>query len=421
MSEISIPDPVVSPDVSLQNFQFKKSDQSSSENVKGLYFQAKLTVGAPDDALEHEADAMAERVTNIPHQTFLQEKSSGSDTIHLNRVITSDDDSFIRRTPSTTTPRSIPPISLAFISRPLYRPSGIITRQTFDDYVINTYGVTDVHTGIQTEQEARITRRGVPAPTIPTWQSWDPGTQSQDYTSIIDGIENMISAFGAIPQISNIIFFQVAYEPDSATGVGVAQPDTGASFGAGELAIYQAFDGSTNPATGRSTLTGTTVASADRQADISYIITHELGHGVGEAGAAQNHQMFIQFNATVGWIGNPPVLYDMGQPTVINAINNGTPLLAQDIITPQRWALPTVIEQPMSRYSVFGGPGEDFAESVAAYVNNPTVLLQRSPLRYNFLHTNIPLWISQMRPSTPGVFKPQIGDFPEQSQTEIYV
>lgn len=43
--------------------------------------QAKLTVGSPDDPLEDEADAMADRVMRMPDTTFIQRKFNGLETI----------------------------------------------------------------------------------------------------------------------------------------------------------------------------------------------------------------------------------------------------------------------------------------------------------------------------------------------------
>jgi len=143
-------------------------------------------------------------------------------------------------------------------------------------------------------------------------------------------------------------------------------------------------------------------------------IAHELGHGVAEAAmASQNLQTFRQYNAAVGWVGSPPELFDMGQQPVRDAIANNTPLPAQNKITPSRWNDPSVAEQPMTMYSVIGGPGEDFAESVTAFIYQPSALQQRSPRRFNFIQTNENTWKTQMRPMLPGLQKPQMGDFPE--------
>lgn len=123
--------------------------------------------------------------------------------------------------------------------------------------------------------------------------------------------------------------------------------------------------------------------------------------------------MFINYNNAVGWIGHPPVLYDKGQAEVRATIVNGTALPAQHIITPDRRSDVTVSEQPMSRYAISGGPGEDFAETVAAYVTNPSVLYQRSPLRFLFLQNNLSSWISSMRQMIPAPIDHPLGDYPE--------
>ena len=74
MNEVANAEPVVSPAASAQNLQTDKSDILTAESVNGLFFQAKLTVGAPDDSLEHEADAMAEQVMRMPENSFIQRK-----------------------------------------------------------------------------------------------------------------------------------------------------------------------------------------------------------------------------------------------------------------------------------------------------------------------------------------------------------
>ncbi|MXV49681.1 hypothetical protein GS399_01755 [Pedobacter sp. HMF7647] len=378
--------------------------------------QCKLTVGSPDDPLEHEANDIADRVMRMPDSNFIRNKSdnfaSTTTTVASAPQLTT---SFIQRQQVTTSGATS-----SIASQIRFRPTGVMTRRQFDDYVKTYYGVADVHTGTQTEQEGRLTRHGVPAPTIPNWQSWDPGTASDDYTSIVDAMENILVSVGAMPQINRIIFFQMDYEPDPATGVGTPRTDTGASFGAGELVIYEAFNGTTDPATGRSTSAGTPLRSQSRSENIGYIITHELGHGIGEAASNGGPQMFNQYRAAVGWVGSPPVLYDIGQQDVIDAISNSTTPPAQYIITPRRWSDPTVIDQPMSRYSVAGGPGEDFAEAIAAYITNPSSLQQRSPARYNFINSNMAAWANRMRQTAPAYIRPPQGDFPVPSGDTRY-
>ncbi len=316
----------------------------------------------------------------------------------------------IQRQPRPVPVAPLPTVTPVITQR--YRPTGNISRTEFDNYVRTHFGVSDIHTGTQQEQEQRSTRRNIPTVTIPGWQRWDPGTASDDYTSIINGIEDMADALGAIPTITSITFFKVFYEPNDA-GVGVPDSTIGAMFGAGSLTIFEAFSGSTNPAIGINTPGGAPIATRNRERDIARTITHELGHGVAEAAmASQNNQTFVDFRAAVGWIGNPAELYDIGQPTVRAAIASQTQPPAQHRITTGRWFDDTVSEQPMSRYAVDGGPSEDFAESIAAYINTPIVLQQRSPARYNFIRNNINTWRTRMRATMPARVRPPVGDFP---------
>jgi hypothetical protein len=380
-----------------------------NELTMPTFIRTKLQAEPSDDSGESDVRNASGISRELASTNFLEYKTaqhsptSGSKS-SLNGTNTSK---IIQRQAASAQQASIPSIS----SQTRFRPQGVISRQKFDQYVQMYFGVTDVHTGTQSEQEQRLTRHSVPAPTIANWQSWDPGTASEDYTSIIDGMEEMLTAIGAMPQIRTIIFYQLQYDTDPTTGVGIPMPTTGASFGAGELTIYEGFSGSTRPATGLNTTSGAPRQVPNRSSDISYNIVHELGHGVGEAGSNNSRQMFDQFNATVGWIGSPAVLYDMGQVAVQTAVANATALPTQHIITSGRWNDANLIEQPMSQYAVKGGPGEDFAESVAAYVRNPFTLQQRSPRRHQFIHNNIGSWTPRMRNMAPGLIRPPKGDY----------
>src|SRR5690606_40934047 len=50
-----------------------------------LYIQPKLTVGAPDDPYEKEADAVAEKVMRMPQPTFVKNKTTGVNLQKLQR------------------------------------------------------------------------------------------------------------------------------------------------------------------------------------------------------------------------------------------------------------------------------------------------------------------------------------------------
>ncbi|MFB2121361.1 hypothetical protein [Parapedobacter sp. 2B3] len=303
-------------------------------------------------------------------------------------------------------------------------PQGVITRAEFDQYMMDYFGVRDIHTGTQAQQEASLTRHGRPAPTIPHWQSWDPGTASADYAHIIRAIEDVAETFGAIPTIHTVAFFKMDYDPNAA-GIGIARRDVGASFGGGKLTIFEAFSRSHAFPNARSDTGGSYPSAAvvlapapgetpgapvpyqSREHSLRENIAHELGHGIAEDAHRADPDVFDKFNRAIGWVGGQ--LFDIGQQAVADAISNGTPPPSQYRIPHDDWNNPQWIEQPMSRYAVAGGPGEDFAETIAAYVYSPAVLLQRSPERYRFITAHIGTWATQMRVLPPPVLR---GDFP---------
>lgn len=74
MKKVVASEPVATAAATVQQ-QGLPQDVSSEGNVAGLFLQAKLTVGAPDDPLEHEADTVADKVVNMPGSTFVQRKA----------------------------------------------------------------------------------------------------------------------------------------------------------------------------------------------------------------------------------------------------------------------------------------------------------------------------------------------------------
>ena len=118
--------------------------------------------------------------------------------------------------------------------------------------------------------------------------------------------------------------------------------------------------------------------------------------------------MIADFRREVGWTTTGPArLFDIGVPAVQRALAVRTTPPANYEITVNNWNSPQWVEQPMTDYSVAGGPGEDFAESVMAFVHEPQVLLSRSPRRYHFLFNRKERWL-------PGLRRlPTPGDYPE--------
>jgi hypothetical protein len=139
---------------------------------------------------------------------------------------------------------------------------------------------------------------------------------------------------------------------------------------------------------------------------IQRTFTHELGHGLAEAAMAADPTTFTRYQREIGWTATTPAqLFDIGVPAVQTAIAAGTPPPPQYEITGRNWNSSQWIEQPLTSYMVSGGPGEDFAEAAMAYVEEPNLLVARSPLRFRFLDRNRHTWLPRL------VRRPPIGDF----------
>src|ERR1044072_1291138 len=71
----TLPSPTVSPQIPASAVSLHANEKSlPATQSKSLIIQTKLTVGATDDPLEHEADAMADKVMRMPEQNFIQRK-----------------------------------------------------------------------------------------------------------------------------------------------------------------------------------------------------------------------------------------------------------------------------------------------------------------------------------------------------------
>jgi hypothetical protein len=305
-------------------------------------------------------------------------------------------------------------------------PTSGMTRTEFEDTMKRRFGVSRVHTGTEAEQTKAATPRGGVPPggiTLPQWQSWDPGPASTTYSRIIDSFEDFANAIGGVPEVKEIIFFNVDYRVNPA-GIAIPQPNVGASFGGGLLTIYHATETMDKALpVSRSNVQGTyppvgvgvagipgqspgaPLPYPTRETSIKRIITHELGHGLAES---VGQGLFDEYRPAVGWTaGFPWHLFDIGVPAVANAFNAGTPPPSAFEIVENNWNDPKWVEQPLSNYSVAGGPGEDFAEAVMAFVDNPNLLLSRSPQRFKFLNDRKDKWLPKL------IQLPEIGDFPE--------
>lgn len=304
-----------------------------------------------------------------------------------------------------------------------------MTEAEFERIMKQKYGTIAIRTGTEAEQTAEVASRIRPSPpaiTLPGWKSWNPGANSQVYEWVLQSLEDFQSSIGGVPAIHTIVFYNTEYElTTNPVGVQVpsANPDAGASFGAGQLTIYSAFTkrnkalpiARSNPqgnyppvvigVTGTTGQTpGAPLPLPAQEESSRRMLTHELGHGLAEAAHNVEPGLFDEYKREVGWVATQ--LFDIGQPAVQSAIANGSPPPAQFEITVKNWNSPQWVEQPVSDYMVSGGPAEDFAEAVMTFVREPNLLLSRSPHRFRFLSDRKDRW-------QPALLRvPQMGDFP---------
>ncbi len=311
-------------------------------------------------------------------------------------------------------------------------------RQRFEQWLQRRFPGVRIVDGTQARQTSEVfSRRTGPATPIPpalrilpNWQPWDERAAGDLYDHAIEAIQDVAGVFGGSPNITEVVLYATEYEL-TATGA-VPRPGVGASFGAGQLTIY----GSSTHATkwlpvARSTTRGRYpsvvmgvggVTGQSPGAPIPYptrseserrIIAHELGHGIAEAAAAVDPQVFVAWGREVGWFQGS--LFDVQAPGVRAALQAGTAPPAAALITQADWNSPAHGEQPLTDYAVTGGPGEDFAESVMALVYEPELLRTRSPARYAFLQARRGNLLPQLVPLPP------VGDFPTPSRGDTRV
>ncbi|MFP3556874.1 DUF4157 domain-containing protein [Paraburkholderia sp. SIMBA_049] len=315
--------------------------------------------------------------------------------------------------------------------------AGEMTRAEFESVMKRKFGVKRFVTGTKVQQVEDISSRGG-APRggidLPNWRAWDPGAASPVYATIVESCGDFNREIGGVPIIDEILFFDTSYALEA--GVAVARPDEGASYGAGQLTIYRAgvnakkaLPIARSNAKGNYPPVGFAVAGIPGQTpgaplplpsedqSTRRIITHELGHGLAEAALGPNPTdaldptMLTDFQRAVGWTaGNPPRLFDVTNPAVAAALASGKEPPSNAEITPANWNSPKWGEQPLTNYSVTGGPPEDFAEAAMAFVEAPELLKSRSPHRFRFLEERKSRWLPKLRKIPP------VGDFPAPSK-----
>jgi hypothetical protein len=305
--------------------------------------------------------------------------------------------------------------------------SGAMTRQQFEQTMRNTYGVSTIQNGTVTDQIKSMGLDPKVVTSLPNWQSWNPGAQSDIYKYIIDAFAEFSKTFGGFPPVTELTFYNIYY--DIKNGNYVPVKDVGAMFGNTDLSIFSSintankglpfaksnasgnYPGSPGIVLGyNGNPNAAPIGLPTRQESAMRIIFHELGHGLQVAAmqpaggirttAPPDPDMMKDYIKEIGRYPSTGVdLYDIGVAQVQSAIAANAAPPAQFKITDVNWNDPNWIEQPVSDYMVSGGASEDFAEAVMAFMAKPKLLQTRSPHRYNFLDKRRAKW--QSRLATP--------------------
>lgn len=311
------------------------------------------------------------------------------------------------------------------------QPTPTTPRAHFERWLDKRFRGVRVVNGTRSRQTSEVFSRRVngqattiPAnqQVLPNWQPWsETAAVAELYDNAIQAIEDVAGVFGGAPIISEVVLYATEYKLTAAGAVPTG--NVGASYGAGQLTIY----GSASTVTkglpvARSTTSGrypmvvlgvvgvpgqspgAPIPAPSRDESQRRVVAHELGHGIAEAAEALDPHVFDAWNLAVGW--QKGSLYDVQAPGVKAALAAPTAPPASALITVDDWNSPAHGEQPMSDYAVSGGPSEDFAESVMAFVYEPALLNSRSPARYAFFNARRTTLLPQLVPL------PQVGDFP---------
>jgi Domain of unknown function (DUF4157) len=268
------------------------------------------------------------------------------------------------------------------------------------EHEMRRFGVRQIFTATFEQQRDRLNYFGAGAKpgdllSEATWAAWSPGDDSAVYDWIVAAFAAFARSLGGVPKVEEIGFYPMAYEL-SPSGTLTARRNVAADFGGGHMAIYRATaEKATSfliPAGRSAGNTPAQLSPSTEEQGVTGAITHELGHGLVETALtpqkrrpAPDPQFMNDYRRTVGWTGvGSPELYDAGVPEVREALESGQTPPANYKITEENWNEPQWVEQPMTLYMTTS-PSEDLPEAVAAYVNTPEILRQRSPRRFEFL------------------------------------
>jgi Domain of unknown function (DUF4157) len=290
----------------------------------------------------------------------------------------------------------------------------------FAEIMNKRFGVVDV---IRGSKEGQILDLTPYKGDIRDWKPWYPGQTSMIYSWIIKAFEDFSVTFGGFPNVKKIIFYNKDYKLDE-NGILIPQPEAGANFGGGIMAIFHAFEGGTKPlpvsrsniegkyppmvadVTDKTKSPGAPLRVPTPEQSAKRIISHELGHGLIEAvlgpnpAEALDKNMIKDYKKTIGWTANPENLFDTGVKSVRDDLENERTPSEAFHITLNHWNEAKWKEQPLTSYSLYG-PTEDFADSVMGFIYAPDLLKSRSSSRFKFLNDRKNSWLSRLLKLAP--------------------
>jgi hypothetical protein len=266
-----------------------------------------------------------------------------------------------------------------------------MTRAEFDKIMKNRYRVATIRKGTFHDQSFGEMKED-------EWKDWDPGSSSTVYNWIVEAFGNLEKTFGGLPAVKDIVFFDAEYHRDD-QGKPVKFTDIGASYALGQLTIYKAVQQSNMMFNLQGALESPTAEQA-----VKRNITHELGHGIAETALTQgtdkppgaDPDLFKDYRLAVGWTQDEK-LYDIQEVAAQEAFKNKTPPPAQYQIKPDNVATKPWKERPLTSYMA-DNAGDDFAEAIMAYVNEPQRLKALSPTRYDFIDKRKARWTASGQP-----------------------
>ncbi len=258
------------------------------------------------------------------------------------------------------------------------------------------WGVASISAATLAEQAAELIRVGtVPRASAPAdvermltaagWASWSPPAEHGLWDDLVKAFADVGGAFGGVPRIDRILFFQTAYKYDASKrgGPGLVPHKregayvSGSTMGVNEHGSKDSLNLPTATTRSKEGKNGINVSVASRV----QVMTHEVGHGLVQAFLSEDPVAeSARFAKDVGWHQHSE-LYDVQGPGVRDALARGTAPDAAQRIGEQDWYLPKWKEQPPSRYAVTDGPAEDMAETLMMFVRAKSTLGARSPAR----------------------------------------